>query len=142
MAHSASSISGSSLVWWTPLCVLHFRVWFFSGFLSFLFFFSNSLGPVFFLPSFIYLFYWALDYGIGSNFWKFYLIRTGFTLGENWFFWWKCLDCLDQDGIFWCSECRHDVLTSLSIWQGQRVFVMPCCSRLGSEKQIGIFVSV
>ncbi len=22
------------------------------------------------------------DYNIGSNFWKFYLIRTGFTLGE------------------------------------------------------------
>jgi hypothetical protein len=22
------------------------------------------------------------DYGIGSNFWKFYLIRTSFTLGE------------------------------------------------------------
>jgi hypothetical protein len=33
-------------------------------------------------------FCWALpptgtrDYGIGSNFWKSYLIRTGFTLGE------------------------------------------------------------
>jgi hypothetical protein len=31
------------------------------------------------------LFYWALslwDYRIGSNFWKFYLTRTGFTLGD------------------------------------------------------------
>jgi hypothetical protein len=29
-------------------------------------------------------FYWARDrdYHIGSNFWKFYLIKTGFTLGE------------------------------------------------------------
>jgi hypothetical protein len=26
--------------------------------------------------------YWVLDYHIGSNFWKFYLNRTSFTLGE------------------------------------------------------------
>jgi hypothetical protein len=44
------------------------------------------------------------DYRIGSNFWKFFLIRTGF-------FWWKCLECLeclDWNGFFlWCSECGH-----------------------------------
>jgi hypothetical protein len=42
---------------------------------------------------------WALppeghsDYRIRSNFWKFYLIGTGF-------FWWKCLDCLDWNRLF------------------------------------------
>jgi hypothetical protein len=62
------------------LWVLHFGVWFFFGLLSFLFSSLIPFAPCF---SFIYLFiYWALDYGIGSNFWKFYLIRTGFTLGE------------------------------------------------------------
>jgi hypothetical protein len=56
--------------------------------------------------------YWALphrdrDYCIGSNFWKFYLIRTRFILSELVFFWWKCLDYLDWKGFFWCSECGH-----------------------------------
>ncbi len=25
----------------------------------------------------------------------------------NWLFWWKCLDCLDWNEFFWCSECGH-----------------------------------
>ncbi len=45
------------------------------------------------------------DYRIASNFWKFYLNRTSFTL--NWFLWWKCLDCLDWNRLFWCSGCGH-----------------------------------
>jgi len=39
------------------------------------------------------------DYRIGSNFWKFYLIRSGFTWVDQ-FLWWKCLDCLDWNGLF------------------------------------------
>ncbi len=35
-----------------------------------------------FIYLFIYLFIGPWDYHIGPNFWKFYLIRTGFTLGE------------------------------------------------------------
>jgi hypothetical protein len=46
------------------------------------------------------------DYCTGSNFWKFCLIRTGFTLGKL-VFRWKCLDCLDWNRLFWCSEYRH-----------------------------------
>jgi hypothetical protein len=41
------------------------------------------------------------DYRIGSNFWKFYLIRTGFTLGEPVSLVKKtCSDCLDRNWIF------------------------------------------
>jgi hypothetical protein len=39
--------------------------------------------------------------------WCSYLIRTGFTLGESVFFWWKCLDRSDWNGFFCCSECGH-----------------------------------
>jgi hypothetical protein len=58
-------------------------------------------------------------YRIGSNFWKFYLIRTGFTWRELGF-WWKCSDCLDRNEVFWCSECVHNV-QHLIYWQGQGV---------------------
>jgi hypothetical protein len=46
------------------------------------------------------------EYRIGSNFWKFYIIRTSFILGDR-FLWWNCLDCLDWNGFFWCSECGN-----------------------------------
>jgi hypothetical protein len=42
---------------------------------------------------------WDRDYHIQSNFWKFYVMRTSFTLGELVFFG-KCLDCLDWKGFF------------------------------------------
>jgi hypothetical protein len=50
-------------------------------------------------------------YGIGSNFWKFYLVKTSFTLGWTGVFWWKCLDDLDWNGFY----------SHLIYWQGQRV---------------------
>jgi hypothetical protein len=48
-------------------------------------------------------------YRIGSNFWKFYLIRTSFTLGEpvslvKVF----RLFRLELFRLFWCSECGHN----------------------------------
>jgi len=108
---SASSISGSSLVWWSQAhCEFcPFRVWFFfsTSVLSFLF--SHSLLPGV-VPLFIYLFIGSCGlYGIGSNFWKFYIIQTGFTLRMNWFFWWKCFKLFRSGGIFLvfraCTQC-------------------------------------
>jgi hypothetical protein len=61
-----------------------------------------------------------LGYCIGSNFWKFYLIKIDFTFSWTGFFWGKCLDCLDENGIFWCSECGHNVRHHI-YWQGQHV---------------------
>jgi hypothetical protein len=49
------------------------------------------------------------DYCIGSNFWKFYLIRTNFTLGEPVSLVKVFLDGLDWNGSFWCSECGHNI---------------------------------
>jgi hypothetical protein len=42
----------------------------------------------------------------------------------NWFLWWKCLDCLDWNGLFWCSECGHSryMHEHLIYGQGHRVF--------------------
>jgi hypothetical protein len=42
-------------------------------------------------------------YLTGSNFWKFYLIKISFKLGDR-SLWWKCLD---WNGFFGCSECGH-----------------------------------
>jgi hypothetical protein len=48
-----------------------------------------------------------LDYCIPSNFWKFYLIRTSFTLGELVFLV-KVFRLFTLEWIFfWCSECGH-----------------------------------
>jgi hypothetical protein len=58
------------------------------------------------------------DYGIGSNFWKFYLIRT--------VFWWKCLNCLDWNRLFWCSECEHNEFYNILSIGKTNMFVMPC----------------
>jgi hypothetical protein len=45
------------------------------------------------------------DYRIGSNFWKFYLIRSGFTLGEAVSLG-KVVRLLRLErDFFWCSEC-------------------------------------
>jgi hypothetical protein len=64
-----------------------------------------------------------LDYHIGSNFWKFYLIRTGVTLGEQVslvkvfrLFRWEW-------NFFWCSECGHSRwdVQHLIYWQGHCV---------------------
>jgi hypothetical protein len=46
------------------------------------------------------------DYCIQSNFWKFDLIRTGFTLGEPVFLV-KVFRLFRLDGFCWCSECGH-----------------------------------
>jgi hypothetical protein len=46
------------------------------------------------------------DYCIQSNFWKFDLIRSGFTLGEPVFLV-KVFRLFRLDGFFWCSECGH-----------------------------------
>jgi len=72
------------------------------------------------VPAFSLL-YWVRDrdYRIGSNFWKFYLIRP-VSHEVNRFFWSKCSDCLDRNEVFWCSECVHNV-QHLLYWQGQRV---------------------
>jgi hypothetical protein len=45
----------------------------------------------------------------------------------KWFLWWKCLDCLDWNGLFWCSECGHSrqMYNILSIGRAS-MFVMPC----------------
>ncbi len=63
------------------------------------------------------------DYCIGSNFWKFYLIRTGFTSAELVSLV-KVFRLFRSERIFlWCSECRHSkwMYSILSIWQGWRV---------------------
>jgi len=71
---------------------------------------------------------WALpqDYRIGSNFWKFYRIKTDFTLVEPVFLV-KCLDYFDWNGFFWCSECGHsrEMYNILFIGRAS-VFVVPC----------------
>jgi len=55
---------------------------------------------------FTYLF---RDYRIRSNFWKFYLIRTGFTLGELVFLV-KVFRLFRLEGIiFLCSDCGHSM---------------------------------
>jgi hypothetical protein len=47
------------------------------------------------------------DYCIRSNFWKFYLIRTGFTLGESVSLV-KVFRLFKLEQIlFWCLECEH-----------------------------------
>jgi len=49
------------------------------------------------------------DYHIGSNFWKFYLIRTIFTLDEPVFLVKVFRLCrLERIVLFWCSECGHN----------------------------------
>jgi len=59
------------------------------------------LGPIFQVVGFIEPYpHRDKDYYIQSNFWKFYFIKTTFTLGEL-VFWWKCLDL---NGFFWCSN--------------------------------------
>ncbi len=74
--------------------------------------------------------YWALPpqgqglYSVGSNFWKFYLIRTGFTLGEQvslvkefrlfrleWIF-------LGVQSVDTASRCMQHLII---YWQGQLV---------------------
>jgi hypothetical protein len=52
---------------------------------------------------------------LGAGTWTTALDSTfgSFTLSEpvshyvNPFVWWKCLDCLDWNRLFWCSECGH-----------------------------------
>jgi hypothetical protein len=46
------------------------------------------------------------DYRIGSNFWKFCLIRTGFTLNES-ISLVKVLRLFRLERIFLCLECGH-----------------------------------
>ncbi len=46
------------------------------------------------------------NYRIGSNFWKFYLIRTGFALGELVSLV-KLFRLFRLERFFWCSECGH-----------------------------------
>ncbi len=41
----------------------------------------------------------------------------------NQFLWWKCLDCLDRNGFFWCSECGHSMYNLLSIGPWARALV-------------------
>jgi len=48
------------------------------------------------------------DYRIRSNFWKFYLIRTGFTLGELVFLA-KVFRLFSLEGNFLCSDCGHSM---------------------------------
>jgi len=63
------------------------------------------------------------DYCIGSNFWKFYLIRTSFTSREPVSLV-KVFRLFRSERIFlWCSECGHSkwMYSILSIWQGWRV---------------------
>jgi hypothetical protein len=55
---------------------------------------------------------WALpprdrDYRIGSNFCKFYLIRTNFTLGEQVYLL-EVFKLFKLKWIFWCSEREHN----------------------------------
>jgi hypothetical protein len=66
------------------------------------------------------------DYSNGSNFWKLYLIRTGFTSGELVSLI-KVLGCLDWNGLFWCSGCGHSrkMYDIVSIGRGS-VFMMAC----------------
>ncbi len=48
----------------------------------------------------------------------------------NWFLWWKYLDCLDWNRLFWCSECEQSryMYNILSIGRAG-VSVMPCWNR-------------
>jgi len=47
------------------------------------------------------------DYHIRSNFWKFYLIKTGFTIGERVSLV-KVFRLFKLEHMFfWCSECGH-----------------------------------
>jgi hypothetical protein len=70
-------------------------------------------------------------YRIGSNFWKFYLIRTGFTLGEpvslvKVFRLFKL-----EQMFFWCSECGHSRQMYNILFIGRAsMFVMPCFLRV------------
>jgi hypothetical protein len=50
-----------------------------------------------------------MDYCIGSNFWKFYLIRSGFTFGELVSLVKVCLDCLDRNGFFFGVQSVNTV---------------------------------
>ncbi len=78
------------------------------------------------------LFCWApaptdRDYRIGSNIWKFYLIRIGFTLGEPVSLV-KVLKLFRSERIFFNVQSVDTVgrcTTSLSIGRA-RVLVMPC----------------
>jgi hypothetical protein len=68
---------------------------------------------------------------LDPNFWKFHLIRASFTLGERVSLVKKCLDCLDWNKLFWCSECGHSMYVDvqhLIYWYigSASVFVMPC----------------
>jgi hypothetical protein len=46
------------------------------------------------------------DYRIGSNFWKFYLIKISFTLDEPVSLV-KVFRPFRMEGLFWCSQCGH-----------------------------------
>ncbi len=63
---------------------------------------------------------WNGDYGIGSNFWKFYFIRTSFTLDElvslvKVFKLFR-MDSFGVQSVDIISSAQH-----LSYWQGHRV---------------------
>jgi hypothetical protein len=47
----------------------------------------------------------------------------------NQFLWWKCLDCLDWNRVFWCSDRVHLYIGRAS------VFVMPC---FGNAPYLGV----
>jgi hypothetical protein len=110
------------------------------------------------------------DYRIGSNFWKFYLISTCFTLGEPGFLV-KVFRLFRLERIFlvlrvWTQYIGRDV-QHLIYWQGQRVcdalwwvfvqftnsssmqrgafyvhafYIIPFCSRLFCQVQTSILV--
>jgi hypothetical protein len=79
---------------------------------------------------------WALgDYHIRTNFWKFYLIRTGFTLDEPVSLV-KVFRLFKLEPMFFgCSKCEHSryMYNILSYWQGRRV----CNALLREEVVVG-----
>jgi hypothetical protein len=72
---------------------------------------SNLLGPA---PTGTM----ALDPTLGS-----FTLLEPISHSVNWFLWWKCLDCLNGNGFFWCSECEHSKVDvqHFIYWQGQHI---------------------
>jgi hypothetical protein len=62
----------------------------------------------------------ALDPTFGS-----FTLLEWVSYSVNWFLWWKCLDCLDWNGIFLGVQSVNKVgrYKHLIYWQGQRVFL-------------------
>jgi hypothetical protein len=66
------------------------------------------------------------NYHIGSNFWKFYLIRTDFIIGELVFLV-KVFRLFRLEGFFWCLECGHGrQMYNILFIDRASLSVMPC----------------